>query len=167
MAKSVELQEPKLRARDVRAIRAELESIRQQNADGLLVVEEAVQFAANEGTALHGQLEWDDSVAGHQFRCIQMRSVIRTVKVTMPDDPEENLLPRYVSLISDRHKEGGGYRQTRDVVNSKSLLAELEETAKKELQAWISRHKLLSDLVERVRVAAGIKERQDRKASKR
>ncbi len=78
----------------------------------------------------------------------------------MPDDKEEAKLPKYVSLQSDRRKPGGGYRETRSVLNSKEMLAELEETARKDIDGVLRRFEMLKSLVARVRKAAGIRKKR-------
>lgn len=84
-------------------------------------------------------------------------SLIRKVRVIRNDDGKEaRPVQGYARLISDRKREGG-FRETATVLTDKELLRELEETAKKELASWVSRHAVLTELTERVAKAAGLR----------
>lgn len=154
---SVELAEPKLKARDERRIRKELDEIKLADPEGTVMAEKVVERAVDPASALHRHFEWDDSAAGHQYRLAQARALIRRISVTMPDDKAESILPKYVSLRSDRARPGGGYRETAEVLDNKELLAELEETAKRDIDGVLRRYEMLRDLCQRVREAVGIK----------
>lgn len=138
-----------------RAVRDALKAIQGKNADGLLVAEEVVAAAKESSSPLHKCFEWDDSTAGHQWRLMQARHLIR-VQVVYADDAEEKAVPRFVSLISDRDRPKGGYRQTGDVMNSEQLRQDLEATAKRDIDGVCRRYEVLKDLCAKVREAAGI-----------
>lgn len=153
----MKLQDPKIKVRDRRAIREALDDIRGANSEGLLVPEEIVEAARDDDSPMHGWFTWDDTAAAKQWRLMQARHLIREIEVTFPDDKEEKALPKYVSLISDRKRPGGGYRETSQVMNSKKLLGELEDTAKRDVEGVLKRFELLKAFCARVRKAAGIK----------
>jgi len=99
---------------------------------GMVRPADVVRFAQNESTALHGVFEWDDSVAGHNFRLQQARQLLRVMVVTLPGD---NALRyrAYVSLKEDRFN-GQGYCAMIDVLSDatrreRMLLEALEELA--------------------------------------
>jgi hypothetical protein len=142
--------------RDKRKARDELSRIRQANDDKLLVAREVVEAASEDASPLHGYFEWDDSKAAHQHRLAQARHLITTIKVTFPDDKEENAVPKFVSLAADRKRKDGGYRETSQVINNKELLKELEVTAKRDVDAILRRYEMLKEFVANVRKAAGI-----------
>lgn len=155
-----ELEVVDLRTKDVRAVRAELEKVRTENEEGLLVPSAVVDVAADPDNPLHSYFTWDDSEAAKKWRLVQARALIREIEVTLPEDVNENPIPRYVSLVSDRKRPGGGYRQTRQVLQNKELLAELEATARVELESWTRRFQMLHELTERVRAAAKLEEKK-------
>lgn len=138
---------------DVRKI---LDALRGKNPSGLLVPEEVVREAEKPSSPLHPWFDWDDGEAAKKWRLEQARCLIRDVEVTFTDDPAEKSVPKYVSLMSDRQRPGGGYRETSRVLSSKELRKELEETAKKELAAWMARYRMLTDLCAKVGKAAGL-----------
>lgn len=69
---------------------ADLESLLREVRErrGLLTPQNVVEEARPEDHPLHSHFEWDDQVAGHEFRIIQARTLIRRVTVTKvtPDD---------------------------------------------------------------------------------
>ena len=110
------------------AIRDELLKIKAADPDGLLLAPKAVAWAAEHPeSALHKALEWDDQVAGREYRINQVRQLIRLHVVTAEGEPQ------LVSLTFDR-AGSGGYRDISDVLKSRELteimladaLAELE-----------------------------------------
>ena len=162
----LELQEPAVKVRDERAVRAELARIQGAHPEGLLVPEDVVEAAKDEANPLHAEFNWNIEEAAHQHWLARARSLIRTIVVTMPDDGAESKLPKFVSLRSDRKKPGGGYRELGRVLKSPELLKELEDTAKKDLDAVLRRYDMLKAFCERVRKAAKIPVRNKGKSKK-
>jgi hypothetical protein len=146
---------PEIDIRDPRAVRKTLEEIRQAHPEGLLVMDAVVEAARDESSPLHAYFNWNIEEAAYQHWLNQARTLVRTIEVIMPDDPEETLIPRYVSLSSDRKRVGGGYRDVSQVFSNKELLEELENTAKKDVEAVLRRYQMLNDFVARVRKAMG------------
>lgn len=96
-----------------RQITAELESLRDDQ--GLIHAERAVKWARrNRRSALHGFLEWDDSVAAERYRVDQIRNFVQ-VHISDPLG-----FRRYVSLSIDR-QAGGGYRPVGEVLSRQDL----------------------------------------------
>ena len=145
-----------VRVRSVDVVRRELDKIKQENTEGILTAESVVDSARHPDNDLHGYFEWDDATASEQWRLVQARQLIRWVKVACPDGEDAEPVQKYVSLLDDRKREGGGYRETSEVVSSPALLAQLEETARKELAAWLRRNSILKKLCDSVRKAAGL-----------
>jgi hypothetical protein len=148
----------------VAIIKMELEKIRDANPDGLLTTEATVESATVEDSPIHCEFTWDNEIAGHQHRLTQARTLIRMVKVINPSDVQKRSVPKYISLMTDRHRDGGGYRETNEVIQDQSLLAQLEETAHRELEAWLRRNAILTELCAIVKAAAdGAKPKPKRK----
>lgn len=53
---------------------------------GTLTPGGVVEAAKPEDHPLHGQFEWDDSVAGPAYRCMQAAQLIRSVKIVLTKD---------------------------------------------------------------------------------
>lgn len=52
-------------------------------AAGQLTAEDVVKAAKPASSPLHGCFEWDNKKAGHQFRLVQARTLIRATKITV------------------------------------------------------------------------------------
>lgn len=119
-----------------------LEELRIIKGDAPTIDPEAVvAFAANPNTALHSQFEWDDSKAGHEFRLLQARQVIR-VKYTVLDNGsgEQTPMRMFVSV-----REGGkaaGYMPTSEVINDDQRRAELVSALVRRIESIISNYPL-------------------------
>jgi len=124
--------------------------------DGLLKPEAVVAAAANEASSMHKFFTWDDAKAAAKCRLEEARALIRNVECQYDENWLKGPVPAFVSLANDRGREGGGYRSTPAVLTNNQLRAELIATAKKELESWARRHKVLRGYVLNVLVASGI-----------
>ena len=64
---------------------------------GMLETETVVRLAENQRSSLHGAFEWNNKKAGHEFRLIQARHMIRALTITVEDTDE----PAYVHVEID------------------------------------------------------------------
>lgn len=68
----------------------------------------------NPESELHGQFEWDNAKAAHEYRLHQAR---RLIAVHVVDDSGDR---RVISLVTDRSK-GGGYRDLQTVLSNDEM----------------------------------------------
>ncbi len=61
---------------------------------GVLQTETVLMDARRKRSKLHAAFEWDDEIAGHEFRLIQARQLIRSIVVILEDGDE----PAYVHI---------------------------------------------------------------------
>ena len=81
----------------------------------LLQAEVIVTWAKdNPESAIFHALEWNDAIAGHQYRLVQARLLLIRVR-------DQEGIRQFVSLKLDRVKPGGGYRSLSDVKASSTL----------------------------------------------
>lgn len=114
---------------------------------GVLQPLAVIKYARNENTALHKHFDWDDSIAGAKWRLEQARHLIRvTVMMIQPSGGQEQSIRAYVSLTSDRYKDGGGYRATTTVLSDKDMRAQLLADALSELIAFKTKYAMLKEL---------------------
>jgi len=125
------------------AIRAELEHVRRLGG-GVLKPEAVVEYARDPETALHSRFEWDDTEAAQQFRIYQARQVIRVAVEILPRTSTETRV--YVSLLRDRTKPGGGYRQLLDVMSDEEMRSELVRQALGEFRRVRDRYQQIKEL---------------------
>jgi len=90
------------------AIKEELESL---VVDGSLEPERVVDAARNPNSSMHGQFNWDDTEAAHQYRISQARALIKRVKVNVIR--ADDTVVRVSSYI--RSASGAGYESTQQV----------------------------------------------------
>lgn len=70
---------------------------------GRLTPDIVVQEATPESSPLHHRFEWNDAVAGHEFRKVQAADLIRSVRVTYtePKTNENRSVRAFVALRPD------------------------------------------------------------------
>jgi hypothetical protein len=86
----------------LRDLHAELESIRDQYSK--LSAPVVVDAAREPSHPLHSRFEWDDTIAGHQYRLQQARELIRSVRIVYKEADEtgpEQSVRAYVSLANE------------------------------------------------------------------
>lgn len=107
---------------------------------GTLEVEKAYNWAeSHPDSALHAALEWDDEVAGREWRCQQIR---RLIAVHVVDDQGDRVL---VSLSVDR-VSGQGYRTVDSVARNRDLRSCMLQDALNELQRCQAKYERLQEL---------------------
>ena len=84
--------------------------------DGTLQPQAVVDAARPEDAPLHPAFEWDDFVAGEQYRNIQARSMIKTVQIESGEDSEPRD-PVYVRV----GRQDSFYEPIKKVVNAPDL----------------------------------------------
>lgn len=93
--------------------------------------------------ALHRHFTWDDSKAADQYRLRQARDVLAQFWIV--SRVEHKPVRMFLSLVSDRHDEGG-YRHVDDVLSNKKYRAEWRQMAIRELIQWEKRYAALGEL---------------------
>lgn len=97
--------------RNMDAIKAELIRISEASPDKILRAADVVQAAKDENSILHNHFDWDDAVAAQQWRLVQARFLIRSVKVEYIEaDQPKMIVPVFVSPKTIRQNPEGGYR---------------------------------------------------------
>ena len=128
---------------DLDLIKEELEVVR-ANGGGMLYPSAIVVFAQDDATELHKRFNWDNDSAGHQHRLWQARHLIKVIVDVYGSDGDTVEVPVYVSLSSDR--KSTGYRSMREVYAEDELRLILLADAKREMQRFTNKYKLLKEL---------------------
>ena len=55
----------------------------------VITPQNVVDLARNEDSVIHNDFEWDDSIAGEKFRCIQAKDMIRSF-ILVKEEPKTN-----------------------------------------------------------------------------
>ena len=139
-----------------------IESLRENN--GLINPEMLVRASKPKNAPTHDDFEWDDSVAGHEFRIWQARKLI-AVYVTIIDNGKAGISTRaYVSLSNERGS-GGGYRAIIEVLNNSQFRERMFEDALAELQAFRRKYGALKELYEIFEATDNLKRRRQKVAA--
>ena len=123
------------------AVKAELERLK---AGGVIKPADVVSFARNEDTALHACFTWDDGEAAQQYRLLEARNILRVYVTTEASDTSS--VRAFVSLTTDRTKEGGGYRSIADVMSDDTLRERMLADAFAQFKTMQQRYKSLQQL---------------------
>lgn len=105
-------------------VREELEAIRERH--GELTPDVVVEYARDPMHPLHDRFQWDDSVAAEQYRRVQARELIRSVRVVYRErderDPERSV--RFYQSVAAGGNGGRVYVPTEEILQS-PLMANL------------------------------------------
>lgn len=112
---------------------------------GLLKPEKVVEFAEDDETHLHKCFEWDNSKAAERYRLNQARQQISMYVMVVQSPKGPVKIRAFQSLPSDRIS-GGGYRKTTDILQDDALVAELVNSAMKDLATVRQRYEAVSAL---------------------
>lgn len=124
------------------SIKLELEELHRASG-GLLKPEDVVEWArTHQNSELHSSLEWNDAKAAHEHRVWQVRRLIAVHVIAEEGDRT------LVSLTVDRVRQGGGYRDIRDVMRVDELRACLLSDALEELERVKAKYDRLTELAD-------------------
>jgi len=141
-------------------IRAELERLALAHG-GELRPEAVVDAARVETSPLHQSFDWDDTEAAQRWRVHQARQLIRAVVTYDPTGQERGDPCRvFVSLTSDRTKNGRGYRLTTDVLSDAEQRAQLLADAIAEMKTFREKYRRLRELADVFAAMALVEEDQ-------
>jgi hypothetical protein len=125
-------------------IKQELLRIADQHG-GMLRAEDVVHDAERGESPLHDCFQWNNSVAAHQFRLMQARSLIRVSVEYLSSEP--TLSRVFVSLSMDRYP-GGGYRITTSVLDNVNNRSVMLRDALAELRRIETKYRALNELTQ-------------------
>lgn len=126
------------------AILNELRRIEEAHG-GLLKAPDVIESARNEASPLHSWFDWNDSIAAHNWRLVQARSLIRYAVTYIESDPNRTPIRAFVSL-SPQRVEGGGYRAMVEVLQTPSMRQQMLEDALDEHLTYERRWAHLNEL---------------------
>lgn len=122
---------------DANTVAKEIESIK-------ATPENIVEYAESESTELHKCFEWNDSVAGHKYRCIQAQQVVRNL-VVVKEEIEEKTPIRFFYNTGDR---SGEYKPVKMILKNEDEYQALLKRAMEELHSFKKKYSCLSELEE-------------------
>lgn len=129
---------------------------------GILTPEAVVEAARSRRSVLHRHFEWNDEAAAYEFRLVQARTLIRSIAIEVKDEQGRATPIRglFDVTLEDRTR---GYVTTPVVMATPYLRDQVEDRARAEMEAWISRYRAIASLAEASRVAQEALKRIPRK----
>jgi hypothetical protein len=113
-----------------------------QDAAGMIHAARVVEWAAaNPGSDLNPQFDWDNESAGPKYRLQQARRLI-SIHIRFEEQPERR---GTISLVPDR-RNGGGYRAVGDVMRNSEMRQQALRQALLEARRWQENYRWLSEL---------------------
>ncbi len=126
---------------------SELQRI-EQAGGGILQPAAIVEAARPISSPLHSRFEWDNVKASDEYRIWQARSLIRLCITVISNSPNPDGDRMWVSLKTDRVKEGGGYRPLVQVLSNIKMRDELLQDALDEFSYFQQKFGALKELAE-------------------
>lgn len=106
---------------------------------GRLDPADVVAESRDASAPLHGCFEWDDAVAAEKYRVAQAGDIIRALVVQQEKGEESRETRAFVHVRSD-------YHPISIVVDDSAMLAELLQSAEKEMMAFRRKYETLQEL---------------------
>ena len=113
---------------------------------GLLPPPKVIKAAEPVSSILHKKFEWNNAIAGHEYRLWQARQLLACVYINIsPRTEKVQEVQAFVSLVTDR-KNDGGYRSIIDVLSDSDLRNQLIRDALADMQIFTDRYQTLREL---------------------
>ena len=134
---------------DAAVAHQEIEALRQK-LDGDVTAADLVAHAKSKRSKLHGEFEWDDTVAAHEFRCEQGRRMLRSIVVKRTelttDQPQRVYEVVRIAAQSEGEKSRKVYRSMEAVMADPDTRQQVLQRALQELIAFQRRYRALQEL---------------------
>lgn len=117
--------------------------------DGL-TADDIVDFAKNPQTALHQCFQWDDTIAGHQYRIVQARALIRRIHVYVDPDAMKPVPIRVLHSIKvdDGENRIRIYAPMPKIMQDAALKKQLLHDAYRDMTSFKRKYSTLAELKE-------------------
>ena len=99
-----------------------------------------VKEAESKTSPIHNAFEWDNTVAGHNWRLQQARLLIRAVVHDREDPKTGKMLRAVPSYVNVKTEEGSRYVSIAKVLSNDELRNQVYDRAKAELKQWMIRY---------------------------
>ena len=122
--------------------KADAQKVADEIGDGKVTPQEVLEKARDENSELHKCFEWDDAVAGENWRKQQARMIVCNL-VYVDNEKKEPSKLRVFYQSEERE-----YKPVKFTLQKKDEYQELLERALKELHAFKEKYKMLTELDE-------------------
>lgn len=126
------------------AVQQVAQSIANADQDGICTAEALVDAARDANSPIHGEFEWDDTVAGEEWRREQARRLLRRIVIHRPEQRD-----RYVPVTVTRPGvRRTGYMPASEAFSNPELRSQVLAEAMAGVRGWIKRYRSLQELAE-------------------
>ena len=132
---------------------AEVEKIEAEK--GRVSSADLVDSARDENSPIHNMFEWDDEIAGENWRKQQAKVILHALKVVYEDKQTQTSIKvrAFINANPDHDgKSGAIYYNIERAMKTESLREGVLERARKELSAFVEKYESLEELKKLVSV---------------
>mgnify|MGYP007012492139 CR=1 FL=1 len=115
--------------------------------EGRLSPAELVNVSRPVDSPLHGEFEWDDSIAAEKWREQTGRVMIASISVTVDDVNQTSPVRAYFNIEHASHE----YIPTEVIMSDEAKKERLLNIAKKELESFKAKYQTLTELADVIR----------------
>ena len=117
-----------------------------EKRDGAITVEALVDSARERSSAIHELFEWDDKVAGEQWRLQQARMVLHNLKVVVKSEDKKTSLKVRAFVNTNPERSQGRYMNVEDAMSNEDTRAAVLARARRELTAFTDKYSAIEEL---------------------
>lgn len=137
------------------SLREQLQTIHATH--GALTPDLVVEEATPKSSPLHDRFEWNNSVAGHAYRLIQARELIRSVKVTYRNDlTGEKSTVRAFQSVRRADAASPSYEPTEKVLEDEFATAMILRDMERDIVTLKNRYEHFVEFAEMVKKHLGV-----------
>lgn len=107
---------------------------------GTLNAETLVDVSKDEGSPMHPEFDWDDTVAAHNWRLHQARNVINALVMIDDAEPEKEPIRVFLKIESVNQNQ---YESTQVLVRTQAGREAMIEQAERELNAFRAKYETI------------------------
>ena len=109
---------------------------------------DVVNLASDEGTELHKCFTWDNDKAADKWRLQEARIIVSNLKITYIKNEDEEPVETKVRVFYKNDSSKSSYKSTPFIVSEMDEHEKLLERAKRELEMFRAKYKMLTELNE-------------------
>jgi hypothetical protein len=114
---------------------------------GNVTCDDIVKDAKNPKTPYHNYFEWDDKVAGHEYRKEQARKLLNSVTIDIVTVDDEPVTARmFYNVVIDDEKKTRAYVHYKEAFAVPTYYNQIIEQAMREALGWNKRYGLYQEL---------------------
>lgn len=124
------------------------EFIEQRFGDDGATAYDLVEASRNKRAATHRYFEWDNEAAGHEYRLIQARHLLRSVEVVVEQGGTERTTRAFHNVTLEVQDGAKVHRYVPQEVVWKSpeLTQQVITSARRELDGWVNRYEQYTEI---------------------